>query len=147
MDYYKKCSQCRDRDADLIDEGGLPKCYPCEVRLQGAAIKLLRDMLATSQAELKRYTAVYGDPDAPVEPPASDLDKGTPLLPGLADLILAAPQIKVGDHVRCESLGGVTGIVTSVKPTPNAGGYGCIMRDDEMDHEWFAVADLLEVIP
>ncbi len=110
---------------------------------QLAALTAERD---AARADLARYTAVYGDPDAPVEPPAPDLDMGTPLLPGLADLILAAPQIKVGDYVRCESLGGVTGIVTSVRPTPNAGGYGCIMRDDETGHEWFASAELLEVI-
>lgn len=117
-----------------------------EYKAQIAALTAERD---AARADLARYTAVYGDPDAPVEPPAPDLDMGTPLLPGLvemADRILAAPQIKVGDHVRCESLGGVAGIVTIVRPTPNAGGYGCIMRDDETGHEWFASAELLEVI-
>jgi hypothetical protein len=98
-----------------------------------------------ARADLARYTAVYGDPDAPVEPPAPDLDMGTPLLPGLADRILGAPQIKMGDHVRCESLGGVTGRVARVTST-QSGGVGCIVRDDEMGHEWFAVVDLLEVI-
>ena len=144
--YHKKCSQCRDRDADLVGENDDPKCYPCEVRLQHAALQLLRDMLATSQAELKRYTAVYGDPDAPVEPPAPDLDMGTPLLPGLADLILSAPQIKVGDHVRCETLGNLTGTVETVNPSDRPGWDQCFVRDDREGHVWVAAAFVLEVI-
>lgn len=57
-----------------------------------------------------------------------------------------APHVKVGDHVRCESLGNLTGIVARVTST-QSGGAGCIVRDDEMGHEWFAMADLLEVLP
>jgi hypothetical protein len=99
-----------------------------------------------ARADLARYTAVYGDPDAPVEPPAPDLDKGTPLLPGLADLILAAPQIKVGDHVRCETLGNLTGTVETVNPSDRPGWDQCFVRDDREGHVWVAAAFVLEVI-
>lgn len=344
MTYDKKCDQCRVRDAVLVDEGGLPKCYECEVRLQGAAIQLLRDMLAearsgediaaydaamreefareiakvqaelecvrkerdglaiaplwypseivemplatalrerdearvaldtanaalavalddladtqddvdTLRAELVRYTAVYGDPDAPVDlssfavgkpdapltgsfpwgrdkvdallrdhaPPfapstglvwsvegdagehvlrttwgaynarivegrvwrwqvgtdaspdlyggrivgtltdaqaacfhalslcllgeKSDVLRGTPISPtAIAD----APHIKVGDHVRCESLGNLTGVVETVNPSEVPGWDQCFVRDDREGHVWVAAAWILEVTP
>lgn len=125
-----------------------------------------------ARADLARYTAVYGDPDAPVEPPAPDLDMGTPPLPGLAamaDRILAGdapdgvcvgkeihdgtplgmdiPQIKVGDHVRCECLGNLTGIVETVNPSDKPGWDQCLVRDDREGHVWGAAAFVLGVIP
>jgi hypothetical protein len=114
-----------------------------EYKAQIAALTAERD---AARADLARYTAVYGDPDAPVDPPAPDLDMGTPLLPGLADLILAAPQIRVGDHVRCESLGGLTGIVETVNPSDRSGWDQCLVRDDREGHVWGAAAFILEVI-
>lgn len=117
------------------------------LRDQHAQIAALTAERDAARADLARYTAVYGDPDAPVEPPAPDLDMGTPPLPGLADLILAAPQIKVGDHVRCESLGNLTGIVETVNPSDKPGWDQCLVRDDREGHVWGAAAFVLEVIP
>lgn len=121
-----------------------------------------QDEIDALRADLKRYTDVYGDPDAPIDvahlftPEAP----GVPLTPGLAAMadrvlrgtpispiaIADTPRIKVGDHVRCEALGNLTGTVARVTAT-QLGGAGCIVRDDEMGHEWFAMADLLEVLP
>lgn len=153
------------------------------LRDQHAQIAALTAERDAARADLARYTAVYGDPDAPVEPPAPDLDMGTPPLPGLAamaDRILAGdapddvcvgreihdgtplgvevmrrmwdppaldiPQIKVGDHVRCESLGNLTGIVETVNPSNKPGWDQCLVRDDREGHVWGAAAFVLEVI-
>ncbi len=143
-------------DANEVDElrealrradmalAGLRNTLVVERELQARCAELERER-DEALANLARYTAVYGDPDAPVEPPAPDLDMGTPLLPGLADLILAAPQIKVGDHVRCECLGNLTGIVETVNPSDKPGWDQCLVRDDREGHVWGAAAWVLEV--
>lgn len=122
-----------------------------------------QDDVDTLRAELARYTAVYGDPDAPVDVSSFAVGKpdAPPLFPGLAAMadrvlrgtsvnlhpIADAPRIKVGDHVRCESLGNLTGIVETVNPSEVPGWDQCLVRDDREGHVWGAAAWILEVIP
>ena len=135
-----------------------------------AALATATDDLVAAQdeadalrAELARYTAVYGDPDAPVDVAHMFALEapGAPLTPGLvamADRVLRgtpisptaiadAPHIKVGDHVRCESLGNLTGIVETVNPSEVPGWDQCLVRDDREGHVWGAAAWILEVLP
>jgi hypothetical protein len=110
-----------------------------------------------ARAELKRYTDVYGDPDAPVDLSSFAVGKpdAPPLFPGLAamaDRVITsmeadAPAIKVGDHVRCESLGNLTGIVETVNPSEVPGWDQCLVRDDAHGHVWGAASWILEVLP
>lgn len=58
-----------------------------------------------------------------------------------------APAIKVGDHVRCEALGNLTGIVETVNPSDVPGWDQCLVRDDREGHVWGAAAWILEVLP
>lgn len=127
-----------------------------------AALAVALDDLADAQddadtlrADLARYTDVYGDPDAPVDlssfavgkPDAPLRDHSTPFTDAdLAAAIAAAPTIKVGDHVRCESLGGITGTVETIDPETPVG-VGCLVRDDVHGHVWGAASWILEVLP
>lgn len=122
------------------------------------------------RADLARYTTVYGDPDAPVDVahmfaleltsrPATGSfpwgrdkvdallrDHSTPFTDAdLAAAIAAAPAVKVGDHVRCAALGGITGTVETIDPATPAG-VGCLVRDDARGHVWGTASWLLEVI-
>lgn len=123
-----------------------------EYRAQIAALTAERD---AARADLARYTAVYGDPDAPVDvasfavgKPDAPLTGSFPWSRDKVDALLQenAPQIKVGDHVRCESLGGLTGIVETVNPSDKPGWDQCLVRDDREGHVWGAAAWVLEVI-
>jgi hypothetical protein len=119
------------------------------LREQLARVRTERD---AARADLARYTAVYGDPDAPVDVASFAVGKpdAPPLFPGLAEMvdrILAAPQIKAGDHVCCETLGNLTGIVETVNPSDKPGWDQCFVRDDREGHVWVAAAFVLEVIP
>ena len=102
-----------------------------EYKAQIAALTAERD---EARAELARYTAAYGDPDAPVD--VASFAVGKP----------DAPQIKVGDHVCCETLGNLTGIVETVNPSDKPGWDQCFVRDDREGHVWVAAAFVLEVI-
>lgn len=74
----------------------------------------------------------------------SDVRRGTSVnLHPIAD----APAIKVGDHVRCEALGNLTGIVETVNPSDVPGWDQCFVRDDREGHVWVAAAWILEVLP
>jgi hypothetical protein len=95
----------------------------------------LRAEVDRLRADLARYTAVYGDPNAPVD--VASFAVGEP----------DAPQIKVGDHVRCETLGNLTGVVETVNPSDRPGWDQCFVRDDREGHVWVAAAFVLEVIP
>lgn len=155
------------------------------LRDQHAQIAALTAERDAARADLARYTAVYGDPDAPVDVASFAVGKPdcAPLFPELAamaDRILAGEvpdgvcvgkeihdgtplgaaimqrmwdlpamnfrQIKVGDHVRCESLGNLTGIVETVNPSDKPGWDQCLVRDDREGHVWGAAAFVLEVI-
>lgn len=74
----------------------------------------------------------------------SDVLRGTPISP---NAIADAPRIKVGDHVRCESLGNLTGIVETVNHSEVPGWDQCLVRDDREGHVWVAAAWILEVLP
>jgi hypothetical protein len=152
------------------------------LREQLARVRTERD---EARADLARYTAVYGDPDAPVDVASFAVGEpdAPPLFPGLAEMadrILAGdvpdgvcvgkeihdgtplgaalmrrmwdvpamdiPQIKVGDHVRCETLGNLTGTVETVNPSDKPGWDQCFVRDDREGHVWVAAAFVLEVI-
>ena len=120
-----------------------------------------QDEADTLRADLTRYTDVYGDPDAPVDVSSFAVGKpdAPPLFPGLAAMadrvlrgtsvnlhpIADAPRIKVGDHVRCAALGGITGTVETIDPATPAG-VGCLVRDDARGHVWGTASWLLEVI-
>ena len=116
-----------------------------------------QDEADTLRADLARYTDVYGDPDAPIDVAHMFAleTPGAPLTPGLAamaDRILAsaapdAPAVKVGDRVRCDALGGITGIVETVNPSEVPGWDQCFVRDDREGHVWVAAAWILEVLP
>lgn len=74
----------------------------------------------------------------------SDVLRGTPIDPAA---IANAPRVKVGDHVRCEALGNLTGIVETVNPSDVPGWDQCLVRDDREGHVWGAAAWILEVLP
>jgi hypothetical protein len=116
----------------------------------------LRAEVDRLRADLARYTAVYGDPDAPVDvasfavgEPDAPLTGSFPWSRDKVNALLQenATQIKVGDHVRCETLGNLTGIVETVNPSDKPGWDQCFVRDDREGHVWVAAAFVLEVIP
>ena len=125
------------------------------LRDQHAQIAALTAERDAARADLARYTAVYGDPDAPVDvssfavgkPDAPLRDHSTPFTDAdLAAAIAAAPAVKVGDRVRCDALGGITGTVETIDPETPVG-VGCLVRDDAHGHVWGAASWILEVLP